>query len=666
MSSGRIVEYIDQQKIMCAVVLGEKKQRLRLLTETNREVNLSTGRLLHQGGRSLDLSIGRDQLVETLKKIADRRDALTGEINIKELWEVLNSEQEWIDLPTMTAFCFTGEPDHDRKSAVVRAFFKDRLYFKFNNDRFFPNSEERVEQIRAQAREAARRERIIETGAAWINAVLHENSKPGMHGRLPGEQNEIVDILKAYYLFEKESKDHVLAQAMLTAAGSRDKEAIFPFLVKLGVWDLDENIDLHRYEIPVSFPEEVVAKSAVLAQSRASDLLDSKRRDLTGLPLITIDGQFTLDFDDALSIEDKGDHRLLGIHIADMGHFIKKGDSVDNEALRRGSSIYMPDQKIPMVPAGLAEHLCSLKAGEVRPAISTMIQLTPTAEIIDYEIFASLVKVQRQLTYYDANLAAEENGEIALLFDIAKKFRQKRLSNGAVQISLPEVNVWIDDERNLNVSRTNRESPGRMLVAEMMIMANWVKACFLAEHQMPAIFRSQADPRQRLFKNEEGSVFQNWMQRKHLSRFVLGPEPEPHSGLGLKAYVTATSPIRKYFDLATQRQIRALLGLETPYTIDEVSKIIQLVEQPSANIARIQYNRNRYWLLRYLEGQIGQRERAIVLVRLKKNYQVLLPEYMLECSLPLPGGIDLKPEDMIRVTIQHVDARKDILSIYLS
>jgi exoribonuclease-2 len=156
------------------------------------------------------------------------------------------------------------------------------------------------------------------------------------------------------------------------------------------------------------------------------------------------------------------------------------------------------------------------------------------------------------------------------------------------------------------------------------------------------------------------------MQRKYLSRFVLSHEPESHAGLGLEAYVTATSPIRKYFDLATQRQIRAILGLEAPYSADEIQRIIQLLEQPTVMVSRIQYARNRYWLLKYLEGKIGQKEKAIVLTKMKKNYLVLLTEYMIECSLPSFAGIQLKPEDVIRVTIQHVDARKDLLAVYLS
>lgn len=654
------MEYIDQQKIVCAVVLEVKKQRLRLLTETNREVNLSTGRLSFHGDMALDIGVGRDKLVESLKEIAGRRNALTDQVDIRELWEVLNTEQEWIDLATMTEFCFPDDPTDDKTSAVVRAFFKDRLYFKFSQDRFFPNSEERVEQIHLQAREAERKRRLIETGADWLKTVMNDGPV-----ELPAGKNRLVEIITSYYCFEKESSDHAVAKAMLTRAGIRDKEDIFRILVKQGIWDQNENIDLYRHDIPIAFPEEVTQRACALVESASSASFESGRRDMTGLAVMTIDGQSTLDFDDALSIEDKGDHYILGVHIADVGHFVKKGDPVDRDALTRGSSIYMPDQKVPMVPPVLAENLCSLRAGEVRPVISTMIKLSPSVEVIDYEIFPSLIEVQQQLTYYDVNQIAEEDRSIAILYDLAQKFRRKRLAQGAVHISLPEVNIWIDNEQKLSVSRTNRESPGRMLVAEIMIMANWLMARFLAENDTPAIFRSQAEPRERLFKNGEGTLFQNWMQRKHLNRFVLSEKAESHAGLGLDAYVTATSPIRKYFDLVTQRQLRAIFGLEAPYTAEEVKQIIQLLEQPTGSVSRIQFNRNRYWLLKYLEGKTGQKENAIVLNRMRNNYQVLLTEYMIECSLPLSAGINLKPEDLVQVTIQHVNARNEVLSIYL-
>lgn len=661
METGNIVEYIDHHKIMCGVILEVKKQRLRILTENNREIKLSLNRLSHKCNTHLNLSMGKYKLVEALKEIAGKRNALINHIDIKELWEILSSEKKWIDLATMTGFCFPDGPTYDHESAVVRAFFKNRSYFKFSSDRFFPYSEEQVEQISNQQKEADRKNRIIDEGSAWLKKVL-DIEKP----YLPDDKIECIDILKSCYLFQKESPHYSIGKVILKKAGIDNIEIVFQLLVKLGIWDKNENIELYRLEIPTVFPDEVMKNATELASGHKKDLSNYKnRQDLTDLSAITIDGQSTLDFDDAISIEDKGDHYRLGVHIADVGYFIKKEDIIDQESVSRGSSIYMPDQKIPMLPSSIAENLCSLRKGELRPSISIIIKLSRSAEIINYEIVPSLVKVDRQLTYYDVNTIANEDHEILILHDIAKKFREKRLKQGAIQISLPDINVWLDNGK-VNVTKINRESPGRMLVAEIMIMANWLMAKFLLEHDMPAIFRSQAEPRERLYRKEEGTLFQNWMQRKSLSRFILSPEAENHSGLGLDAYVTATSPIRKYFDVITQRQLRGILGLEEPYTKEEIENIIQRLELPMSYVSKIQYYRHRYWLLKYLEGKIREEQEAIVLSRRKENYQVLLTEYMIECDLPVSSGINLKPQDLIHVTIQHVNARKDVISVFVS
>jgi exoribonuclease-2 len=257
----------------------------------------------------------------------------------------------------------------------------------------------------------------------------------------------------------------------------------------------------------------------------------------------------------------------------------------------------------------------------------------------------------------------DQHQDMVILRDIAEKFRQKRFNTGAVQISVPEINVWLGEDRTITVSKINRESPGRMLVSELMILANWLMAKFLADYGMPAIFRSQPEPRERLYKGDDGTLFQNWMQRRLLNRFMLGHQPDKHSGLGLDAYVTATSPIRKYFDLVTQRQIRAVFGLEQPYTSEEIDQIIQLLQLPMSSVHRLQYNRHRYWLLKYLEKHIGQKEEAIVLNKRRREYQILLPEYMIECDLPIQSGYELKPEDLIQVTIQRVSARKDLIQV---
>jgi exoribonuclease-2 len=661
MESGSIVEYIDRQKIMCAVILEVKNTRLRLLTENNREVNFSANRLLHKDKAHLDLAMGRDKMVDALKGVANKRKELLSQVDIKELWEVLNAEQVWIDLATMTEFCFPDSPGGDHESAVLRAFFDDKLYFKFKLDRFFPNSEEQIARLIFQRQEEERRKRIIDLGGDWLMSLMNSTAPPDEVSET--DAGEFTEILKSYFLFGNESKDHTLAKAMIRKAGLDMSTGLFPLLVKLDVFDEDENIGLLRFDIPTVFSAEILNSADQLAASYQGHSGDEVRKDLTALPLMTIDGQSTQDFDDALSIEKVGDQFRLGIHIVDVGHFVHKGDIIDQEALARGSSIYMPDQKISMLPASLAEGLCSLKAGEIRPAISTMVNLNPSLDIIDYEILPSLINVKHQLTYYDVNQTADQNQEVLILREIAEKFHQQRLDAGAVQITVPEINVWLAADRSITVNRINRESPGRMLVAELMIMANWLMAKYLAENKTPAVFRSQPAPRERLYKGDGGTLYQNWMQRRFLSRFVLGSNPEKHSGLGLEAYVTATSPIRRYFDLVAQRQIRAVLGLEQPYTSGEIDRIIQLLELPMGNVARTQWGRNRYWLLKYLEQHIGRKEEAIVLNKRRNDYQILLSAYMTECDLPISRGFELRPEDLIQVTIQNVSARKDLFQV---
>ena len=660
MESGFVVEYIDKQRILCAVVLEVKQQRLRLLTENAREVSLAPNRLSHQSSARLDLSLGRERIVDTLKRLSLRRHELMREIDIRELWEVLNSEQEWIDLETMTAFCFPQSATSDHESAVIRAFFDNRRYFKFKNDEFFPHSENHVAQLIAREKEAARRRQLIQDGREWLRRALADGPQVrALHNG--GNAAEFAAILKSYCIFGKDSPSHDIGRAIAGGCGVEQPDDLFPWLVKLGILDPDINLDLFREGIPEAFPDTVLAQADQVA---AAPDLGGPRRDLTDLPLMTIDGQSTLDYDDALSIQDLGDAYLIGVHIVDVAQHVRKGDPLDREALSRGSSIYMPDHRVSMLPPVLSEGVCSLKAGETRPAISTFIKVSPFGTIQSYDICASMIRVRHQRTYYDVNLVAEEDPDIVNLRRIAEAFREFRLDQGAVQITLPDVNVWIDEEGQVNLSRLNRESPARLLVSELMIMANWIMARFLRDNGLPAIFRSQPEPKERLYKRNEGSLFQNWMQRRRLNRFVLGTAPERHSGLGLDAYITATSPIRKYFDLITQRQIRAALGLEAPYTAEEVSALMQQLEQPMAAVSRVQHNRHTYWLLRYLEDRVGEKTEAIVLQRRRNAYQVLLTEYMVECDMPLGVGRPLKPEEVVEVTIQNANARKGLLTVF--
>ncbi|RJQ84117.1 MAG: RNB domain-containing ribonuclease [Desulfobacteraceae bacterium] len=657
MESGQVVEFIDSQKIFCAVILDVKNMRLRLLTENNREVKLSAERLTHRSDRRLPAGLGRDKTVALLKELAAHRRELSRQVDIQSLWEVLHSEQQWIDLSTMTVFCFPESPNGDHESAVVRAFFNDRLYFKFRPDQFFPHSEERVAQIIALRRKEEHQARLIDKGGTWLQKVLK-----GQEAAPPQESDEIVGILASFYLHDKESPHRDMARAILDKAGAGAPSAVFTFLVRIGAWQPNENLDLLRYEIRTEMPEEVQKQAAAIDRS-PPDV--TGRRDLRDLDLMTIDGPGTLDFDDALSLVAQGDLFVLGIHIADVGHYIAKGDPIDQEALARGSSIYMPDQRISMLPSPLALDICSLKAGEDRPAISTLVTITPQAKIIGFEIVPTLIRVKRQTTYQDVDALVDHDEAVKALHGIAVNYRDSRLDDGALIIDLPEINIWLNNHGEPVVSRIDRESPSHLLVAELMILANSLAARFLSERKTPAVFRAQAEPRERLFERNRGSLYQNWMQRRQINRFILSSTPEPHAGLGVRAYVTCTSPIRKYSDLVTQRQLRAALGLEKPYSQAEIDFLIAALSEPMSIVGRIQMRRHRYWLLKYLESRIGSKLEAVVLNKRREGYVILIPEYLIECMLVGAENITLKPEDLIQVTVQHVNARNEVITVYL-
>jgi exoribonuclease-2 len=660
MESGEIVEYIDDEKIICALVMERGNQRLRLLTEHNREARIAAQRLTFRGSTRLDPSAGRNRLVASLREMSMKRNGLADEIEIEDLWEILKQEKTWIDLKTMTGLCFPASTDDDHESAVIRALFRGRRYFRFKPDRFFAHSEEELAATIAREEKAARQLALIDAGAAWIQSM-----RSGAAAGVPEDHQKLSEILVSYYLFEKDSPHCDTARAIVKKAGLTSPEGIFNHLVAVGVWTNDENVDLLRYNISTDFPPSILELARSVPTPTSNMLKTGGRVDLTQLTTITIDGQSTLDFDDALSIEVRDDHMLVGIHISDVAHFIKKDDLLDREARSRGSSIYMPDNRISMTPPLLAENRLSLKKDQIRPTISTMVKIGPSGDIVSYDIFPSIIRVDHQLSYFEAGFSAEAGEVVYALYEIAVRFREKRLNQGAIQITLPEINIWMDESGNPVVNRINRESPSRMLIAEMMILANWLSARFLAEKKLPAIFRSQPKPKDRIIKDGAGTLFQNWMQRKLLNRFVLRAEPANHCGLGLDAYVTTTSPIRKYFDLVTQRQIRAALGLETAYTEKQIENIIENLTQPMADVGRIQFRRTRYWLLKYLEGRIGEKEEALVLQRRRNAYLILLKAYMIECSLPQSSGVELKPEDLVQVTIQHVNARSNTLFVFM-
>lgn len=657
MNIGSIVEYIDQQKIISAVILSEAKGKLRLLNENSREVSFSEKRLAHVSDTRLDTGLSRTTLVSHLKQVTQNRKTLSESINIRDLWEILHDDPQEIDISAMTLFCFDPPLTPDHEAAVIRAFFNDRLYFKFNKVIFLPFTEKQVETKKRQIREEERRNALITKGADWLIRLRDQDDVAAAPDPV------LLKILKDYYIFSNDAEKSFVAKAIIKKSGLGSSDRLFELFVKAGVWDADENLELLSLKIPTAFSTEVSRAAEHLRKTAPLVFNDPKRKDLTNLPLITIDGQSTQDYDDAISLETTENGYRLGIHIIDVGACIRNGDTIDMSARERASSIYMPDDKLPMIPPSLSEDLCSLKEGQLRPGVSTLVHMNRFFEVQDYQIVPSVIKVHQQMSYTEANIVNGKNDPITTLYKMATVLRDKRLKAGAIQITLPEVNIWLDENKKIRYTKVDRENPSRMLVSEMMILANSMMAEFLKNNDMPGVFRSQAQPKQRIFKGIETELMPNFLQRKQLSRAVVTTHAEPHAGLGVPAYVTATSPIRRYHDLLTQRQIKAILGIGTPYSSQDLDDILASISMAVSNTGRIQAARKRYWLIKYLQDLRGKSFDGLVLDAYRDHYNVLLKEFMFESRLPA-SGLKLKPGDRIQVTIQHADARRGQLTLF--
>ena len=186
------------------------------------------------------------------------------------------------------------------------------------------------------------------------------------------ERERVLDWLEQSVLFGTDNPDdEFIRQAMKTAGltGPHDGHRV---LVRAGRWDRDENLALRRADQPVAFPEPCLAAAATLEEATAEELLaDTKRRDLRHLDVLTIDGSSTLDFDDALHIEPQADGTVLvGIHITDVTHSVPAHSPLFAEAQERATSLYFPENQIPMLPDALSVGVCSLHLGRVRPSLS--------------------------------------------------------------------------------------------------------------------------------------------------------------------------------------------------------------------------------------------------------------------------------------------------------
>ncbi|MEW5723319.1 MAG: RNB domain-containing ribonuclease [Thermodesulfobacteriota bacterium] len=663
MEAGRVVEFIEGRTFLTALVTRVKGGKLNVLSETDREMSLASGRVLHQTTPGLNPARPRAETVRHLKDISLRRQELSRQVDLAELWELLEGEGQEFDYVFLAGLVWPGEVTPDRAAAVLRAVFEDGLYFKMRPEGATRHEADKVEQIAAHRAREAEREKTLVEGGAWLEGVWQ-----GEPGEAPACRDRVVRTLRDMAVHGAEAPEYKWGHQLLERAGiGPDPLNPFYLLVKLGEMDQHENLDLQRNGLPTDFPEEVRAVAERVARDRA--WLDQDRRDLTGLRVMTADSGGARDFDDAVSLEVRDDRLVLGVHIADVSALIRPGDLLDRAAFERATSIYMPDRRITMLPEVLSEESLSLQEGEVRPAFSMLAELTEAGEVLSYRFFRSLVKVSRQLSYQEVDGAVEHDLELSRMHRLSLALKARRTAQDALILPLPKLNVYLTPEGEIGVNLTLWENPGRSMISEFMILCNHLAARWLLEQEAPCLFRSQEEPSEKLIQSEAdcANLYLCLKQRKFLSRVNWDLDPQPHSGMGLDVYTNLTSPLRRYIDLMIQRQVASLVEGGPPvYPAETLGEALVQVEETLRKAAKVQNNRRRYWLLRYLDGAGRKEYEALVLERLPHRWRIFLPELMLDADLPVQTGQDLTPGETVRVKIKKASAREDALKLSLS
>ena len=354
-----------------------------------------------------------------------------------------------------------------------------------------------------------------------------------------------------------------------------------------------------------TFPSKAAAQAKAISKAGVGEQDMAGRRDLRGENIITIDGADSKDFDDAVSVKrlDNGNF-LLGVHIADVSHYIGEDSPLDKEALKRGNSVYIINQVVPMLPKELSNGICSLNEGEDRLTLSVDMEITPEGDITEHNIYESVIRSKHRMVYTDvSDIIENDDRELAekysdiydMLMDmkeLAQILRNKREASGSLDFDLDEAYITLDEKGvPVSVNLCERRTANRM-IEEFMLAANKTVAEQFFWLELPFVYRVHEKPDAekmqefRTFlmglsirlKGESGNIHPkalnevleqvagtsyenvvNTVMLRSMKKAFYSTECEGHFGLSMKYYCHFTSPIRRYPDLIIHRIIKEYL-----------------------------------------------------------------------------------------------------------
>ena len=385
------------------------------------------------------------------------------------------------------------------------------------------------------------------------------------------------------------------------------------------------------YDLPVEFPEKVM-RQAERVPDRISEADMQGRTDLRDVQMVTIDGEDAKDLDDAVSLEMNGGQYILGVHIADVANYVQEGSALDREAFERGTSVYLVDRVIPMLPRRLSNGICSLNEGQDRLALSCIMTIDQKGKVLDHVIAETVIRVDRRMTYTSVKKILEEQDaeesaryeELVPMFqrmqELAGLLRARRRARGSIDFDFPETKVILDEKGEPVEIRPYDRNTATKIIEDFMLIANETVAEDYFWQELPFVYRTHENPDpdrmkklstfinnfgysirfredevhpkelQKLLERLEGTPEETLISRltlRSMKQAKYTTECTGHFGLAARYYCHFTSPIRRYPDLQIHRIIKdSLRGRMNQEKIEHYRKILDEVAKQSSERER--------------------------------------------------------------------------------
>lgn len=631
-----IVLFRYRNRLMTGVCLQAARAKVRIAVSPKESVNVPLENVLLLTGQMAENKNDAMKWQEDLEQLSQN-------VHLQELWTLVNEEDGVWAFEELAELYFGNDVDTNQLASFVMALERGD-YFEADGVHFRALDTETILLREAHAvKEEAREEERLKFVDWFVNGV--------------GDPEE--DWLRRVQdvVVNGEHSSEMRWLERMVGEVVPPKRA-FERLVAQGVWHKHVFLDLIREAIEV--PCSQAALDAVDTIDFAALLSDSSREDLRHVDAVTIDDASTKDMDDAVSVQffEDGTYQI-GVHITDVSALIPMDSAMDVDAAQRAASLYFPDQKIAMLPAQLSEGMGSLQPGKDRLVISMLCNVGRDGLLGDTKFLRAVIRCREKLSYDAVDAILDESTHprypmLNALFQVGEQLLMNRIDAGALSVANLNRRVEILDGGDISVSVQTRHSRADLLVSELMVFTNTEVGRLCAEKEIPVFYRVQQAPDISEMEPTENERLHRYRVLKQMRPATTSLTPGTHGGLGVTPYCQVTSPLRRYLDLVTQRQLSGFLsGQGAPYNEEMLNTLSEGNADRVRTIGRLERLRERYWLCQYLMALRGQTFDALVLDVWSHNCKVEVVDFAWQTDVRV--NKDVTPGEMISVRLNRVD-----------